>query len=82
MCGHCCTPKLTETGSATTVWAMARSTAIRPEPCWNGLYAPGFVDAVSAPFSSLYDQSGCCCLSNAAAPATCGVAIDVPEIVA
>ncbi len=82
VCGHCCTPKLTETGSATIVWAIARSTWIRPEPCWNGLYAPGLVDAVSAPFSSEYFQSGCCCLSSAAAPATCGVAIDVPEIVA
>ncbi|MGY3680215.1 hypothetical protein ACVWXU_003838 [Streptomyces sp. TE33382] len=80
VCGHCCTPKLTETGSATMLWPSALSTAIRPEPCWNGLYAPGLVEAVSAPFSSLYFQSGCCCLRSAAAPATCGVAIDVPEM--
>ncbi len=80
-CGHCCTPKLSDTGSATTVCAIALSTWTRPEPCSNGVYFPPLVEAVSAAFSSAYFQSGCCCLSSAAAPATCGVAMEVPEMV-
>lgn len=52
VCGHCCTPKLTDTGSAITVCLTAWSTWIRPEPCWNGVYLPPLVEPVSAPFSS------------------------------
>lgn len=37
-------------------------------------------DEASAPRSSAARQPGCFCLSSAAAPATCGAAIDVPEI--
>ncbi len=37
VCGHCCVPKLTETGSAITDCLMALSTWIRPEPCSNGV---------------------------------------------
>ena len=81
VCGHCWMPKLTDDGSAITVCLMALSTWMRPEPCWNGVYLPPLAEPVSAPLSSAYVQSGCCCLRIAAAPATCGVAIDVPEMV-
>ncbi len=81
VCGHCWTPKLTDAGSAITDCLMAWSTWMRPEPCWNGVYLPPLVEPVRAPFSSAYFHSGCCCFRIAAAPATCGVAIDVPEIV-
>lgn len=53
VCGHCCVPKLTDTGSAITVCLIALSTWIRPEPCWNGVYLPPFVEPVSAPLSSV-----------------------------
>ncbi len=52
VCGHCCTPKLTDTGSATIDCLMALSTWMRPEPCWNGVYLPPLVEPVRAPFSS------------------------------
>jgi len=34
---------------------------------------------ISADLMAAGDQSGCCCLSSAATPATCGLAIEVPE---
>lgn len=81
VCGHCWVPKLSDPGSAITDCLMALSTWMRPEPCWNGVYLPPLAEPVSAPFSSAYVQSGCCCLRIAAAPATCGVAMEVPSMV-
>lgn len=81
VCGHSWTPKSTETGAATTVCLTALSTRMRPEPCSKGVYLAPLADATRAAFSSRYVHFGCCCLRRAAAPATCGVAIDVPEMV-
>ncbi len=52
---------------------------MRPAP-WSNALTPGVGLAVvaSTDLSCAGVHSGCCCLSNAAAPATCGVAMDVP----
>ena len=79
-CGHCATPRLTLVGSDTTVAPSALATSTRPAPCSNAVSPPvGLADAVSAAFSCAPVQSGCCWAISAAAPATCGVAIEVPD---
>ncbi|ROP37471.1 hypothetical protein EDD40_2784 [Saccharothrix texasensis] len=61
------------------VMALARST--RPAP-WSNAVSAGlfFADATSAALICAPVQSGCCWASTAAAPATCGVAMDVPDM--
>ncbi len=79
--GHACVPRLTETGSETTVWSIARPTARRPAPCWNTVGEPPSADPVRTALSCAPVQPGFFCLRIAAAPATCGVAIEVPSLV-
>ncbi|MGI3228217.1 hypothetical protein ACRJ4B_34860 [Streptomyces sp. GTA36] len=73
-------PKSTEPDSATTRLVAARARSTRPAPCWwtfsSGL---GSAEPVSSALSRAPLQSGCCWSTRAAAPATCGAAIDVPE---
>ncbi len=73
-------PRLTAVGSDTTRAAIAFATSTRPEPCSN---AVSFGLAVVAPDSTALSrapvQSGFRWARSAAAPATCGVAIDVPD---
>ncbi len=76
--GQLCVPRFTETGSATTVWSIALSTVSRPAPCWKTEWEPSLAEPVRAAFSWAPVQVGFFCLRIAAAPATCGVAIDVP----
>ena len=83
LCGHCWSPKLTLAGDVVTVWWMARPMSTRPAPWANTPMAGfGLAAAMSAAFSWAGVQSGCSPARIAAVPATCGVAIEVPEIVA
>jgi hypothetical protein len=79
-CGHLARPKLTPAGSGSTVCRIALARSTRPAPCWNTpSLAFGNAEAISAARSCGARQVGCCCARIAAAPATCGAAIDVPE---
>lgn len=71
-------PKLS-VGVAKTFCPTARTASTRPSPCSNTELS-AFVFAVVARASLICRpvQSGCACATSAAAPATCGVAIDVP----
>jgi hypothetical protein len=73
-----CRPK-SATGVAVTCWVVARVRSTRPAP-WSYTVAFALVAAVLTSVSLIRcpDQSGCCCARIAAAPATCGVAIEVP----
>ncbi len=67
-------------GELVTVCVSTRAESTRPAPWSNGVSpAVGVAAAVRVAFSCSPLSSGCCCASSAAAPATCGVAIDVPD---
>src|SRR6185369_13637151 len=78
--GHAWKPKYVEP-VAVTVAAMLAATSTRPAPTWYAVYGNGFDVLISASLSWGAVQVGCSCTRIAAAPATCGVAIDVPLIV-
>ncbi len=79
-CGHSWSPSPTLTGSLVTVWVMALVRSTRPAPCSYAVSAGfGLAEATSAALTRAPVQSGCCCLISAAEPATCGVAIEVPD---
>ncbi len=66
-------------GLADTVRVTAAATSTRPVPCSNTpMSGPGAVEPTSASLIRSPVQSGCCWARIAAAPATCGVAIEVP----
>ncbi len=65
-----------------TRWPSARATSTRPAPCSKTVNAGfAFVVLTSASLSFAAAQSGCSWARIAAAPATCGVAIEVPDAV-
>src|SRR3954466_14594489 len=68
--------------SKTSPGFIAALGLIRPDPALNGTVfaAPAICVAlvIIADLIIMGDQSGCSCLSSAASPATCGLAIDVP----
>src|SRR6476620_6476373 len=81
VCGHAKVPPCT--GIVVTGAFAAANTSRRPAPC--ARTSPGtsdFADETSAALSCWPVQDGCACLTMAAAPATWGVAIDVPDIAA
>jgi hypothetical protein len=57
----------------------ARSTFKNPAPCSHGRPLGAFVVLISAVFNASAFQAGDRCARIAAAPATCGAAIDVPD---
>jgi hypothetical protein len=60
---------------------VAVATSTRPAPCSNAVNEPfGSALPTSMDLSWSGDQSGCWPARTAAAPATCGAAIDVPDI--
>ena len=78
--GHSARVKLTLGGCAMTSCVIAWARSRRPAPCAYGLRVGfGADEPISAAFTCAGDQSGCCCRRIAAAPATCGAAIDVPD---
>ncbi len=68
-----------EEGDEVTDCPKARATSSRPAPCSYTESPSSKVEAIKAAFSSAARQDGCACFSNATAPVTCGVAIEVPE---
>ena len=80
------TPKLTAGSSfpevATTAFRVAAKGCTRPAPLRRGTY-PASCDGsellISALRTSSGRQPGCACSARAALPATCGVAIEVPD---
>ncbi|MGI3225637.1 hypothetical protein ACRJ4B_18890 [Streptomyces sp. GTA36] len=77
--GNSCVPKPSEAGLLVSCWVIAPATSTRPVPCvYAEVAAVGFAEAVSAALIRGPVQSGCRWARIAAAPATCGVAIDVP----
>ena len=74
-----CRPK-SATAVPVTGWVVARARSTRPAP-WAYTVWSAAVLAVLTSASLIFApvQSGCCWASRAAAPATCGVAIEVPE---
>jgi hypothetical protein len=76
--GHRNAPKLTLPPSVVTRWVTARATSIRPAP-WSKTSAVGVAVLMSTGLSRVAVQSGCCCARIAAAPATCGAAMEVPD---
>lgn len=79
-CGQAKVPPWTA-GEPRTVWSIAALTSRRPPP--TSRTSPGTelsAEATSADLICGPVQSGWRCLTMAAAPATCGVAIDVPDI--
>jgi hypothetical protein len=80
VCGHWWAPKLMLVGEDVTFCLISLATSMRPEPCSNGVsFAVGVVLPVSRALSSAPFSEGCCWCRRAAAPATCGVAIEVPS---
>src|SRR6266508_1197689 len=82
------TPKLTDAGDSVAGVFVADSTLIRPPPRDNGLDSGAPVMGLftgrsavftRADFTSAEDHPEWAANNNAAAPAVCGVAIDVPE---
>ena len=81
VCGQAKVPPCT--GVVVTGCSTAAMTSRRPAP-W-ARTSPGtsdFADETRAALSCCPVQVGCACLTMAAAPATCGVAIDVPDMAA
>ena len=74
-------PKESVAGSAVTTAPAAAATSRRPG-ARGGRCAPssGFAVPTSADFTSSGGSPGCSWRSSAAAPATCGAAIEVPDI--
>src|SRR5690606_16161715 len=77
-CGHAKVPNETD-GVAVTSCASAPGIVIRPAPSDQTPAPVGSADAMSAALSAGPSSSGRACLSTAAAPATCGVAMEVPS---
>ena len=80
-CGHSCRPKLTLGGSVDHglgdgAGHVDPAGALRVRP---RCPAFGLAEPISAALSSAGVQVGCCWARIAAAPATCGAAIDVPD---
>jgi hypothetical protein len=80
-CGHWTRPMFRDAGDEVTEALVAAATSTRPAPCSKTVWS-GFARAVamSPAFRRSAVQSGCSPARIAAAPATCGVAIDVPDI--
>jgi hypothetical protein len=70
-------------GAVKTSVVMAAATSTRPAPSTKTPNPEVDRDeAMSAALSSAARQSGCCWARSTAAPATCGVAIEVPDSLA
>src|SRR5436190_3010096 len=78
-CGKVCRPRLMLAGWARTDCWYPCPMSSRPEPC---SYAPSEAFGTAVPMRAdliwVADQPGRRCFMMAAAPATCGVAIEVP----
>lgn len=73
----------TAAGEAVTREESAPGTSTLPAPCsYTPAPSTGSAAPMSAALSCCASQSGCRCLRMAAAPETCGVAMEVPLIVA
>ena len=73
-------PRLT-VAVAVTSGPMTRATSTRPVPCADQVTPTSLALFTRASLSRPAVQSGCRCARIAAAPATCGVAIEVPDSV-
>src|SRR5690606_21200931 len=77
-CGYSKLPNDSEPGRGTTGSSSAVGRKIRPAPSSNTLPKVCCAEPMRTDLSSGPLSSGRACLSTAAAPATCGAAIDVP----
>jgi hypothetical protein len=74
-------PNESVAGVAVSTALAAAATSSRPEPCAVGsVPLSGFAVPTSVDFTAPGDCPGCSWRSRAAAPATCGAAIEVPDI--
>src|SRR5206468_9232624 len=64
---------------AVTSGPMTRATSTRPVPCAHQITPSSLALFTRASLSRPAVQSGCRCARIAAAPATCGVAMEVPD---